>query len=960
MQSADSNTEILRPVTDEHEPMPLQDEIIGDPETWWGRYATSLTSMPIDTRNIIADDASYIARRAVPMLDGIIDQSAFGSTRVRTGIVVGSVQSGKTASMLGVAAILLDQGIEILVILAGTRVALWLQTYERLLIQLDGSSVADAWMRNGTRVLVPQPEDILRESDRMDPVSYLRGARLKVRQALNSGKPIIFVVPKEDDHLLALSRFLQSELVVTLGDKAPTRMVVLDDEADDASILDAGDGARITPQFIQKLWSGDRHAPSTQSLNLYASYIAYTATPQANYLQQSHNPLAPRDFHASLRVPFDRGDRIPRNVTYRERIGLTSYYCGGELYYERLRGIPGDPCVSYPFPEPHLDEAVTRPTSYDAVRWEMIGAALRSYFVAGAIRMLLDDRRFSNVPSFGVDRDELINTLPQTHSMLYHPSALKSDHFEGAADISRWCRSLPGDEIKCILPRDADGEMMLSISEEGLLSRLEAEEDKWRVLLSSYAATAVALSCFPGGGTLSRTAILWDEVRKILIDEVFPNVKLRVLNSDPRADDRPGFSPTRSDSHAGLWLAPRDLYTIFVAGNILSRGLTVEGLCTSLFMRGAREPAADTQMQMQRWFGYRGKHLSFCRLIVFADQLQLFRQYHANDIALKTELLNHMDGSTIPFADGVLVLQGDSFRATSKVDSRKLPLHPGPTPAIRLIEPANGEYYNENIRHVQRQLEERPWDYLNYPVSAQRGLICKKPLSMLEVAEFLEGFRYSNHDPALELDLSKRWSNLQRMLGLTGTLFNPPGRRPGLMAVDPSACPYSIAAYLRLWNIALTRHDMPGMHPTDKSGLPWNMLNLLAYRNSAPSFYLGIRFGSAENTKILNYNGENFPMMVRGVSSHREYLLDALWGSRNPGERWKGDQAFDYHYIDPANAPRILIDGAWRGRGQPGLVLLHPVIDPAAKIETIAVGLVLPHGGPDHIAALRVRGAYDE
>ena len=42
---------------------------------------------------------------------------------------------------------------------------------------------------------------------------------------------------------------------------------------------------------------------------------------------------------------------------------------------------------------------------------------------------------------------------------------------------------------------------------------------------------------------------------------------------------------------------------IVVGGNILSRGLTLEGLVTSFFIRTSS--AYDTLLQMGRWFGYR-------------------------------------------------------------------------------------------------------------------------------------------------------------------------------------------------------------------------------------------------------------------------------------------------------------------------------------------------------------------
>ena len=43
---------------------------------------------------------------------------------------------------------------------------------------------------------------------------------------------------------------------------------------------------------------------------------------------------------------------------------------------------------------------------------------------------------------------------------------------------------------------------------------------------------------------------------------------------------------------------------IAVGGNTLSRGLTLEGLIVSFFVRAAS--AYDTLLQMGRWFGYRG------------------------------------------------------------------------------------------------------------------------------------------------------------------------------------------------------------------------------------------------------------------------------------------------------------------------------------------------------------------
>ncbi|WP_322560418.1 Z1 domain-containing protein, partial [Staphylococcus haemolyticus] len=51
---------------------------------------------------------------------------------------------------------------------------------------------------------------------------------------------------------------------------------------------------------------------------------------------------------------------------------------------------------------------------------------------------------------------------------------------------------------------------------------------------------------------------------------------------------------------------------IVIGGNTLSRGLTLEGLTTTYFLRTTNQ--ADTLMQMGRWFGYRKGYEIFPRV----------------------------------------------------------------------------------------------------------------------------------------------------------------------------------------------------------------------------------------------------------------------------------------------------------------------------------------------------------
>ena len=64
------------------------------------------------------------------------------------------------------------------------------------------------------------------------------------------------------------------------------------------------------------------------------------------------------------------------------------------------------------------------------------------------------------------------------------------------------------------------------------------------------------------------------------------------------------------------------LNVIAVGGDKLSRGLTLEGLSVSYFLRASR--MYDTLMQMGRWFGYRLGYLDLCRLYTTPDMMDWF------------------------------------------------------------------------------------------------------------------------------------------------------------------------------------------------------------------------------------------------------------------------------------------------------------------------------------------------
>lgn len=930
--------EILVPASEESD-AGVKAALSAGTNSWWLSYVSRLATLTKSAVGSLESDSRRIAHAAMPLGSGDVRHAAWPASRVRTGVVVGSVQSGKTANMLGVCAHLLDAGVDIVVLLAGTRVALWLQTFERMLSLLDGSTPSSAWRRDGLRVLVPAPQDIINELGRLRAKEYLSGRRFAASQGLRKGLPLLIVVPKEDDHLLELSKFLAS---ICSGEHLEstsqgTHLVVLDDEADDASILEASDSLRVTPKYIQMLWSDRASGDATRHPNLYATYVAYTATPQANFLQRTHNPLAPRHFRVALRTPLDNGGA--GKTTFNEPSGVRSFYCGGEIFYERFRGTPVDFCVTdAPVVQMKGEDDLAFQARFGAARHGLLSDALRSFFVAGALRLLQARKSLSALEgAVPLPLAEMASRLPPTHSMLFHPSALKQDQFEGASEICRWsAEALDGESADKLLSAD------------GLRARVVSEEDLWRRWVERFRATSQTFNLLPGARFELPDIGRWDEVKEILFNEVFPHTKIRILNSDPRADDRPRFDPLPSPGDSSLFLPPPDLFTIFVAGNVLSRGLTVNGLCTSLFLRVANEPAQDTQMQMQRWFGYRGSHLPFCKLFMFEDQLNLFRHYHANDEALKAEIIRSKSGAAAS-ADEALVLQGTQFRATNKIDSRRIPLHPGPTPSIKLIEARDPDVAASNLGILRGLVTANHWDTLEQPVGVSRGLVGRFTLSLEEVAKLLEGFRFSDHRPGPAEELHRRWGLMQGLLAQSEPFFRPPAAARSQTFSDPSGCPYSIAAYLRLWLAALQTREAPGLFPTDAPRMPWNMIDLPAYNSAAPRFFVGIRFGERELSIDPVLGSAGVRVVTRGLASPDS--VKTLWGTRGTSGTYLGDQMFDYHVHQAKPTPRLHEDVLWRPRGHPGLLLFYVAHTPLG--EQPLVGLAIPHGGPDHIAALR-------
>lgn len=915
-----------------------EDVVEAPPATWWSAYRASCGSTMSQTALEVLDaDCEYVVRQ----LRLTATEPGF-----RSGMVMGAVQSGKTASMLGVVAKSIDSGADLVVVLAGTRTSLLRQTHQRLHSELRPPGGRSA-------VVIPSVALLQGDGDRPSPSETYALPGARVRAARRRGQPIVVVVMKQVHHLAAASQVLRQNVYPTIQKEELFRVVVLDDEADDGSVLDAEierrmdpttDHIKQIPRFIAGLWSRPQAAPEPVHESLQVTYVGYTATPQANFLQSDQNPLSPRDFICALRTPYDSGSVVPRTVTYRVD-ALPAYYIGGDAFYSKLATAPPEAQLIQPVPESDLD------------RGAVIADAIRGFLVAGAIRTLRSGLSPVDVgASVFASRAEAQEASPAPHTMLFHPSSAKEEHFAAAAEVLAWGRGVSKAEAEALV-REGERALSRAIVE----ADIAADRRRWLVWLDAYRATAHGLARAYG---LEETrhvpgAHEWDAVRRVLVEQVVEAVRVSVVNSDPEADDRPEFDPEEQPD--GTWRAGRDLMTIFVSGNVMARGLTLDGLTTTLFLRTTDSPAADTQVQMQRWFGYRGRDLELCRVMAPADQLSLFRQYHEVDVALRTQILKAMERAGDGPAPSPLVLEGALFAATAKIAGiSKTPLCPGATPFINRVNVTKG---GDDSSDPNIELLASTFASGSAKVVANgrvRGLIRPEPVSMLDAADLLDRLAYDDYRPSGRDPLAQRWTAQELSVGVEdGDPRVPFLRLPAAedsdegAAIEPRRCPYTIAAYLRFWSVCLARRA-PGHFPTDDANMSWDHLDLSERRRLQPRFYIGLRFGSGDllHSKVLGELDGLVHPMVRPIVDGR---VKGDWGSQarvDPDSEYHGDKLFDYAYHGMQPVPVSRETGAlWRPVGAPGLILFQLILPEGSEHPSVAVGVSLPLGGPDHFAS---------
>jgi len=502
----------------------------------------------------------------------------------RRGLVLGHVQSGKTANYAGLLCKAADAGYRLLIVLAGMHNVLRLQTQLRLdrdFLGYKSTSVGSpegfTWVGVGNIDRRPRADFLTTRTAGGD---FSRATADRAGIAPES-RPLLLVVKKNAKILANLNAWV-GDFLVPRGDTREIPLLVIDDEADQATV-DTGEQEFIDGHPDPDYEPKRVNAEIRKLLKAFhkSAYVAYTATPFANILVHDQRET---DEHGADVFPRSFILNLPRPSSYIgpvEVFGLAEEGGGGTAVLDAFREV--EQAREAWMPQDH-DRAHV-PTFDGAERIPpSLEEAVLAFVLAGSARRARGQ-------------------LNKHNSMLIHVSRFKDLHRIVHGQVEEWFTGFRRQL------RYAPAEATQRLSE------------LWHSDFVPSSAESAANGFDPGIPLPS-----WDEVRDQL-SEVVDRIKIVVVNSD-------SLEPLDYEAHAET-----GLNVIAVGGDKLSRGLTLEGLSVSYFLRASR--MYDSLMQMGRWFGYRPGYVDLCRLYTTED-LRLHYRHVASAAEELREQLDHM------------------------------------------------------------------------------------------------------------------------------------------------------------------------------------------------------------------------------------------------------------------------------------------------------------------------------
>ncbi len=540
-------------------------------------------------RDYLQDEKNY-PEAVLNQLDKLTDRTLDGLFNPdqnvlisKYGLVVGQVQSGKTSNYTGLICKAADAGFKLIIVLAGIHNNLRSQTQLRL---DEGFLGFDTQFQRAFNT--GQHTIGVGIGKNALPVHSVTSSSdngdfsARTTQTFNTNEPIVAVVKKNTKVLEKLFQWLSSQ--ASINAKGERRI-------SNKSLLlidDEADNASInTNKDEDKSTKINEHIRNILRLFDKSGYVGYTATPFANiFIPIEEDQLFPKDFIINIQAPS--------NYIGPEKVFGIRVLEDDKISDEVLPIVNRIDDYQNFVPNGHKRESELPDSIPDSLR-----LAIKSFIITCAIRRLRGQEAAHN-------------------SMLIHVSRFINwqDHIkelvENTFDFYR-----RGIEMK--IP---------SILEE-MRQVFEVDTDNYK----SYTTISQQILDTELRGIDSATQIHeWVEVEKQLREAA---VRIQVKKINGGSADALNYYDHKNG-----------LSVIAIGGDKLSRGLTLEGLSVSYYLRASR--MYDTLMQMGRWFGYRPGYVDLCRLFTSSELNEWFCHITLASEELRSEFdyMSDVAGST--------------------------------------------------------------------------------------------------------------------------------------------------------------------------------------------------------------------------------------------------------------------------------------------------------------------------
>jgi len=579
------------------------------------------------------------------------------------GLVVGSVQSGKTGNFNAVINRAIDSGYVLVIVLSGIMEDLRSQTQKRIESDVIGEGKIDSGETTGTKGV-----------GKIERFGRLGGSKVVQVKTLTSENRDFSKAVKELDHTLNDKYVLVCKknvsvlknLIIWLHNsleegkyKHNIPLLILDDEADNASLNNMGAKGR---EYASKT---NGHIRAILEMFHVKSYLGYTATPFANVLQD-RNEYPENNWEIKYKFKGEDVEKQLKRVDnifpddFIELLDPPSNYVGAKQIFETVTPIDNktDDNEKIPLVAPAVSDSIDDFPSrvYEQTGGDVIGVenfankddweeknGLGGYLDFDTFKDYQRETRASRKD------DEFPKALPESlktaikcfilslairesripkmvNSELFQPHNTMLVHISRFTFWQNKTKKLIEKYVKKLISQ-------INIDKPSDSNSIYAELEKLWYSKYGYAHIIENIKFYLPKGYEDEfmSPIVYDSLQPILIEAV-KGIEIKAINSFTKDSlEYPKSTPKK---------------VIAIGGNRLSRGFTLEGLTINYFVRVTNY--SDGLMQMGRWFGYRPGYLDCCKIFTTQDSLDKFHSTTKCIEELETEFIKMEEQGKTP------------------------------------------------------------------------------------------------------------------------------------------------------------------------------------------------------------------------------------------------------------------------------------------------------------------------